>query len=247
MSKRSSPADLVEERHLRHAHRRRIRRGRPAARASRRYSATTADGGALEPLELRRGRRRRRSAIALRSIWPASSRIRSPKRSSSALRTSGSVRGAGGGRSRRSRPSPRRGGRTRRRASLLPAPMPPVIATATGRATGLLRRGRRLAVRLARACSSGATSVGLDAGVRVLGRRRGSSAGLARRVPLRLLGLVRRLGSASSARLSAAGSAAARRRPRRGGASAAPSREDLLGEVERRRALARARNRPRAA
>src|SRR5207244_1962843 len=70
--------------------------------------------------------------IAARSIWPASSRMPVPKRSSSAARTSSS--------SRRSRwtmssleivAAPCRANAFS--ASVLPAPMPPVIATATGR------------------------------------------------------------------------------------------------------------------
>src|SRR4029079_4491411 len=110
-------------------------------------------------------------AIALRSICPASSRIRSPKRSSSAFRTRESSR------IRRwtiwsleTVAAPWRAKAAR--ASLLPAPMPPVIATATGRATrGLLRRRRRLAVGFARALLLRSDLVGLDAGVRVLDRR----------------------------------------------------------------------------
>src|SRR5207244_3109583 len=78
-----------------------------------------------------------------RSTAPESSRTSSPKRSAIAARTSSSSR-----RRRWTISSLERIGTPRRasasNASLLPAPIPPVIATATGRAKLLLAGGRRL-------------------------------------------------------------------------------------------------------
>src|SRR6266480_4206965 len=105
-----------------------------AASASRqaRYSATTRGCSRASSQASASWSSKTIREIAARSMWPASSRMPVPKRSSSAARTSSS--------SRRSRwtmssletvAAPCRANACS--ASVFPAPMPPVIATATGR------------------------------------------------------------------------------------------------------------------